>query len=104
MVSQRELKNMTETERESYLLDVLDRKILELKNLAMQGEQREEHGHGPDFQRGMAAGFVSGLALATKVLMPEKPVTDKVLATLEQYNNWAQNFNRQGKGTRTEKD
>ena len=104
MVSQRELSNMSEAEREGYLLDVLERKLRELKSSAIQGEQREEHGHGPEFQRGMTAGFVSGLALAAKVLMPETPVANKVLASLEQYNTWAQNFNRQGKETRTEKD
>ncbi|SHK69201.1 hypothetical protein [Desulforamulus aeronauticus] len=104
MVSQQELSRMTETEREIYLVDVLERKLNELKHSVMTAEQKEEHGHGPEFQRGMTAGFVSGLALASRVLMPEKAISSKVLEVLEQYNTWAQNFNRQGKRARTEKD
>ncbi len=42
------------------MIEVLQRKLNELKNTAHFGEHaEEEHRHGPEFQRGLAAGFVS---------------------------------------------
>lgn len=98
MVTRNELARMTDLEREDYLIEVLQRKLNELKSAAENGgHAEEEHRHGPEFQRGMAAGFVSGLGLATRLLAAEKPVCLKVLEILEEYNVWAQDFNRRGR-------
>lgn len=98
MVTHNELMKMTDQERENYLIEVLQRKLNELKNTAHFGEHvEEEHRHGPEFQRGLAAGFVSGLGFATRLLAADKKVCSKVLKLLEEYNDWAQDFNRRGR-------
>lgn len=91
-----------EQEREAHLLEALQRKINELKSNALAAKPSENHTHGEDFQRGMAAGFVSGLAMAARLLAPEKEVCTKVLQQLEDYNTWAQDFNRRGTSKGTE--
>ncbi|WP_073235149.1 hypothetical protein [Desulforamulus putei] len=98
MVSHNDLLKMTEQDRENYLVEVLQRKLNELKNTVNHSEEAaEEHRHGPEFHRGMIAGFVSGLGFATRLLAPEKAVCLQVLELLREYNDWAQNFNRRGR-------
>lgn len=96
MATQKELTKMNDKEREAYLIEVLQRKIIELKN-SVKAEAQQEHHHGPEFQRGMSAGFISGLGFAVKVLKPGHDVSTKILEVLEEYNSWAQEFNRQDK-------
>lgn len=97
IVTQHELIQMDDQQREDYLLDVLQRKLMELKNLASNGPVSGEHHHGPDFQRGMAAGFVSGLGFAVRILSPEGHAWTRVTEVLDEYNTWAQDYNRRGR-------
>ncbi|GAB6158396.1 hypothetical protein JCM39194_15960 [Desulfotomaculum varum] len=95
MLSRQELLAMPQETREKYLLAALQRKINELQDCARQTRQEAaEHRHGPDFHRGMLAGFVSGLGFATRLLAPEKAVCQEVMELLAAYNDWAQQFNR----------
>lgn len=103
MVTQNELSNMTETDKEKYLLEVLQRKLNDLKASAEEAVPSEQHGNGADYQRGIAAGFVSGLGLATRLLASEKAICTKVLQLLEEYNTWAQDYNRKGYLKKTER-
>ena len=88
---------MDEQQREDYLLDALQRKLAELKTTALNEKPSGEHQHGPDYQRGAAAGFVSGLGFAMRVLAPEGELWQKAAKMLDDYNLWAQAFNRQGR-------
>ncbi|ABO51305.1 hypothetical protein Dred_2801 [Desulforamulus reducens MI-1] len=104
IVTQNELLKMSAKEREDYLLVVLQRKLTELKNSAAHSEATEEqHHHGPEFQRGMTAGFVSGLGFAARLLSTEKEITVKIMEQLNDYNIWAQSFNRQSRGNNQQK-
>ncbi|AEG59113.1 hypothetical protein [Desulforamulus ruminis] len=88
---------MDEQQREDYLLEVLQRKLTELKTTAINEKPSGEHQHGPDYQRGVAAGFVSGLGFAVRVLAPEGELWPKAAKMLDEYNRWAQDFNRRGR-------
>lgn len=103
VVTQNELNNMTNYDKEKYLLEVLQRKLKDLRAHAEAAIPTEQHGNGADYQRGMAAGFVSGLGLATRLLASEKDICGKVLQHLEEYNTWAQEYNRKGHFKQTEK-
>ena len=103
MVTPTELANMSENDRQQYLLEVLQRKLKELKASAEAAIPSEQHSNGVDFQRGMAAGFVSGLGLATRLLASEKDICTKVLQTLEEYNTWAQDYNRRAHSPKAER-
>lgn len=84
-------------EKETYLLGVLQRKILELKEMAEKSEEHTEHSehHGTEYLKGVNAGFISGLGLAIKILIPNGTTWPKAKTMLDNYNEWAQSFNRQ---------
>ncbi|MDO7785781.1 hypothetical protein [Desulforamulus aquiferis] len=98
MADKDSLNQSISEDREAYILEVLSRKIAELKDVASKNPRDEQqHHHGTDFQRGMSAGFISGIGFATRILDTEGSTYAKVLTLLEEYNIWAQEFNRSHK-------
>lgn len=81
-------------DREAYILDVLKRKIAELKEISSASPRDEHHHHGTDFSRGMNAGFLSGVGFAIRLIDSNGSTWSKVSSLLDEYNAWAQEFNR----------